>query len=74
MAWWSTKTAGTYEFKLVMHFSTDPRNIVHDTHGTFELEEGETISDAQTQLIKEYRQMKGIPCRADVQVLRWEYS
>jgi hypothetical protein len=68
---WPTKSGQTYSYKMVMSFASDPSNIVHDIHGEFDLEHGETIKDAQEKLIAEYRGMAGKSRRDDVQVLSW---
>jgi len=67
----SSKTA--YKFKMVMYFTSDPRNRVHDIHGGFELEDGETVADAQEQIIAQYRKQEGIPRSAETLVLSWDY-
>jgi hypothetical protein len=67
------KSKDTYSYKMVMHFSSDPRTTVHDIHGDFTLEEGETTDDACGKIIAEYREIAGIPHRAGVHVLSWDY-
>lgn len=75
MSWWSTKTAaGTYTFKMVMSFSSDPRNIVHDIHGDFVLEEGETMDQAPNKIIAEYVEMNRHLRGDSVQILSFSHN
>jgi hypothetical protein len=75
MSWWGTKTvAGKYTFKMVMSFSSDPSSIVHDIHGDFELEEGETMDQAPDKIIAEYVGMHRHLRGDSVQILSFSHS
>jgi hypothetical protein len=68
------ETSQTYLFRMIMSFSGDPSDIVHDIHGDFELEPGETIHDGQNKIIAEYIDMHPELRGDDVHILRFDYS
>jgi hypothetical protein len=69
----STKTGRKYSFRMVLSFSCDPSNRVHELNGTIELDSGETIENARDQIIAQYankdRRLRG----ADVFVVSFNY-
>jgi hypothetical protein len=70
-----TTTEGqTYLFRMIMSFSSDPSNIVHDIHGDFTLEPGESIRDAQDKIIDEYLDREPHLRGDHVHILQWTYS
>lgn len=57
----------TYNFTMVAHPESYPRNRVEDMHGDFVAEKGDTAVDAQQRIVAEYFG------KQDVQVLSFSY-
>lgn len=61
-------------FTLVFHMNGDPSSIVHDLHGDFTLEPGESIEDAPYMIIQQYVDENGFRNAFPVQILRFNYT
>lgn len=67
MFWGSIKN--TYKYRIVMSLNCDPSNIVHDIHGEFTLEDGETTDDGRQKIIEQYISENRIRHAHPVQIL-----
>ena len=64
----------TIFFNMTVSLSCDPSTRVHDISGDFSLEPGETIEDAQDQIIDQYLRQSGIRNAHPVQILHFSYT
>jgi hypothetical protein len=60
-------------FELVVSFSDEPSNRVHDLHGDWDIEDGDTIENAPYKIVAQYKKENGISSRGDIQILKWRY-